>query len=258
MLRLAANRYSSKLTVSTLPRAVMRGIRSHMQPRARSFCGESEKLWWGARYPITFGTGIATVKTAAADIFTQKVLEKREELDKRRVALFTAFGFAYLGLFQYWMYVTLFSRWFAGTARFVEQPLKVKIRDRAGQLDLCKQIAFDNFVHIQWFFPMYYILKQSIVPVTGNAFDTPFSEVVSTALSKYGKNYWDDWIAFWKVWIVGDIFVMGFMPLWARLPVNHGLSFIYIIILSFMRGAEEKPPIKDRTTTAGEGKVASR
>ncbi len=42
----------------------------------------------------------AVVKTSAADIFAQKVLEQREEIDWRRNAVFGGFGFAYLGLWQ--------------------------------------------------------------------------------------------------------------------------------------------------------------
>ena len=30
------------------------------------------------------------------------------------------------------------------------------------------------------------------------------------------------------------------VPLWARLPTNHIFSFVYICILSFMRGADEQ------------------
>ena len=47
-------------------------------------------------------------------------------------------------------YVTLFSRWFAGAARFVNQPLSVKLTDYAGQRDVLKQIAFDVLIHPIW------------------------------------------------------------------------------------------------------------
>lgn len=213
----------------------------------RRFCStasspETKKVFWGARYPLAFGTAVATAKTALADVFTQKVLEKREHLDFRRVGVFTAFGFFYLGLFQYKLYVTLFSKWFSGTARFANQPLAAKLKDTKGQLDLLKQIAFDNFVHIQWFFPIYYIIKQSVIDQNNNIFNTPASQVVSSALGKYSKNFLDDWMAFWKIWIIGDAFVMGLCPLWMRLPANHAISFVYVIVLSFMRGANDQEP----------------
>ena len=30
------------------------------------------------------------------------------------------------------------------------------------------------------------------------------------------------------------------VPLWARLPVNNSISFIYVCLLSFMRGGEDE------------------
>ena len=65
--------------------------------------------------------------------------------------------------------------------------------------------------------------------------NSSFKEVTSNAIDKYSKNYWEDWLNMWKIWIIGDAFVFA-LPLWARLPANHGISFIYISILSFTRG----------------------
>ena len=42
---------------------------------------------FGPRYPLTFGTLIATAKTAAADILVQKFIEDKEELDWKRIGL---------------------------------------------------------------------------------------------------------------------------------------------------------------------------
>ena len=63
-------------------------------------------------------------------------------------------------------------------------------------------------------------------------------EVVTKALTKYKKNCVEDWISMWKIWIPGDAFVFA-LPLYARLPANHVISFIYVCILSAMRGAED-------------------
>ena len=52
---------------------------------------------WCAANPIKFGVGVATVKTAAADLLTQKAIEGKawDSIDWRRNGLFTVFGFAY-------------------------------------------------------------------------------------------------------------------------------------------------------------------
>ena len=89
-------------------------------------------MQWCAANPIKFGVSVATVKTAAADLLTQKAIEGRswDNIDWRRNGLFTVFGFAYQGCFQYYLYVTLFSRWFAGAARFANQSLREKVTQR--------------------------------------------------------------------------------------------------------------------------------
>lgn len=112
----------------------------------------SSLVAWSAANPIKLGVGIATVKTLVADLLTQTALEGKtfEEIDWRRNAVFTLFGFGYFGCAQYYLYVHLFSRWFAGAARFVDQPLRAKLVDFAGQRAVAKQIFFDLLIHPQW------------------------------------------------------------------------------------------------------------
>ena len=89
-----------------------------------------------SKYPWTFGVGIATAKTGAADILVQKQIEKREKLDWQRVGLFTLFGFAYLGIVQYLIYVNLFSRLFKNAEAFGKMPFREKIRNKEGYVSL--------------------------------------------------------------------------------------------------------------------------
>ena len=100
-----------------------------------------------------------------------------------------------------------------------------------------KQIVVDMFIHGPlFFFPCYYIAKESIQG-EANALTNP-GKVMKKAMEKYGINYWDDWVALWKIWIPGDALVFA-LPLWARLPANHAISFVYMCILSFMRGSDD-------------------
>lgn len=189
-------------------------------------------LAWGKANPFAFGVGVATAKTAVADLLVQKRVERRENIDWRRVTLFTCFGFAYLGVFQYGLYVTAFKRMFPGMEKFAAQPFREKFNNKAGRVLLAKQVGFDCFIHPIWFFPIYYTMKEN---VQGDI-SLSFSENTNVALNKYKNNAWEDWTAFWKIWIVGDCVVMS-LPLWARLPANHAISFVYVCVLSAMRGA---------------------
>jgi len=209
--------------------------------------GKSWLLRWCESNPIKLGVGVAAVKTWAADLLTQTALEGKAwaEIDWRRNAVFAVFGFAYMGCAQYYLYVNCFSRWFAGAAKFVEQPLSAKLTDFVGQRAVLKQVLFDLLIHPQWVFPIYYIIKEAVCGTPGTEADSP-KATAAAALKKYWKNNFDptneaglltDWIAFWKIWVVGDIIVFGFCPMWARLPINHIFSFVYMCVLSFMRGA---------------------
>merc|ERR1712087_475044 len=105
------------------------------------------------------------------------------------------------------------------------QPFSVKLTDYAGQWDVLKQVAFDVFIHPIWFFPMYYTLKEALCGQP-NIFEADsVAKVGAAALSKYYKNNFDrnseegllaDWLAFWKIWIIGDVVVYGCCPMWAR------------------------------------------
>ena len=64
-------------------------------------------------------------------------------------------------------------------------------------------------------------------------------EVTKKAMGKLSKNMWEDCQALWKIWIPGDVLVFS-LPLWARLPANHAISFVYMCILSFTRGGEDE------------------
>ena len=209
---------ASGTACAALRRAAPRRLLCTEATASEQGASKSWFLAWCENNPITLGVGVATLKTQAADLLTQKSLEGKAwaDIDWRRNGLFTIFGFAYQGCFQYYLYVTLFSRWFAGAARFANQPFAKKLTDYQGQLDVLKQCAFDCFVHPVWFFPMYYTLKEAL---TGHpsVFDgIPMGEITSTALNKYWGNNFDpngkegllaDFTAFWKIWILGDIVV---------------------------------------------------
>ena len=52
----------------------------------------------------------------------------------------------------------------------------------------------------------------------------------------------------WALWIPGDLIVYA-VPLWMRLPLNHGLSFIWTCYLSFLRGEEIVRPVDNLPPT---------
>ena len=68
------------------------------------------------RHPLKTSVGVTTVKAGLADAVVQRHVERRPELDRRRVATFMIFGCCYQGGFQYWMFNVWFERLFPGRA----------------------------------------------------------------------------------------------------------------------------------------------
>ena len=189
----------------------------------------------GRSRPTSVSLFTATTKTVAADFVTQRYLEGRTEIDVRRTGLFTAFGFWYLGAFQYWLYAHLFIRMFPAAARFGEHAtLAARLRDRDGLKALAGQTFLGNFVHIPFlFFPAFY-LTQEVVQRGSEASAT-------AALRRYATNCADDLYSAWVIWIPGHA-VFFSLPVWLRLPTNHAMSFAFVCVLSLMRGSAGSQP----------------
>ena len=158
----------------------------------------SRLLTFAREQPYKTNIIIATVKTAICDLIVQTQIEKREKVDWQRNAVFAAFGFAYLGCAQWFVYVDVFKRLFPGMAVFAGQSLREKLANRAGLRALAGQVAFDNFVHYTFiYFPIFYIFKELIQGQPNNDMGT----TVSNALAKYKTNCVEDNLKMWMLWI---------------------------------------------------------
>jgi len=194
---------------------------------------------WGAittfpkRKPFVTNLIVATVKTAAADLVIQKAEGKDwNDIDWKRLGVFTVFGFAYLGGAQWFVYVTVFTRLCPNAVRFSNLTWAEKLKDKAGQRDLVKQVLLDNFVHYTFiYFPVFYTFKE-LIQGDGLSIDT-----FKNAMKKYWGNVVPDNAAIWGLWIPADLLIYA-VPVWMRLPLNHGVSFAWTMILSWMRGSE--------------------
>eukprot|EP00929_Paragymnodinium_shiwhaense_P079499 TRINITY_DN4139_c0_g1_i1.p1 TRINITY_DN4139_c0_g1~~TRINITY_DN4139_c0_g1_i1.p1 ORF type:complete len:222 (+),score=40.25 TRINITY_DN4139_c0_g1_i1:66-731(+) len=195
-------------------------------------------LAFPARRPVVFGVGISALKTTSADTFVQLYIEKKEQLDLRRSAVFFAWGAGYLGGVQYFVYVKLFARTlFPCAAKFVEKPLRQRLADKAGQLVVVKQVVLDQFIHHPFMvYPCFYCVKEFIE--AGEL--SP--EMVTTALKKYYNNMTEDCLVSWKTWIPAFLFNFSICPLWARIPFVSVVSLGFTAYWSWLRGAPQELP----------------
>ena len=91
------------------------------------------------QYPFATNMIIASGKTSVADLIVQCAVEKKklEEVNWTRNAAFVAFGFAYLGGFQYWLQVNMFRKMFVGMDKVAEMPLSdLRVLKRRGAFTL--------------------------------------------------------------------------------------------------------------------------
>lgn len=188
------------------------------------------------RHPVIFGSIVAAAKTGAADYFVQRHLEGKshEQVDWRRVSLFTSFGAGYLGCIQYFIYVQLFTRvLFKNAASFLKKPLRKKLNDYRGWRDAMGQVACDCFVHGPFlYFPSFYVFKQYMEHESGSA------DWLQDGLKVWKKNIQDDMIEYWKVWIPGMAINFSLLPGYMRVPFIAGISAVWCVMLSAMRGSD--------------------
>merc|ERR550525_528209 len=223
---------------------ISRPLRTSAPPKGNGISMEVEYSGlWGAivtfpkRQPFATNIIVATVKTSLADIIVQKA-EGKEDIDWSRNGVFTAFGFAYLGIAQWFIYVTIFTRVCPNAIRFSNLSWAEKLKDRPGQIDLVKQTCLDNFIHYTFvYYPVFYTFKEMIQGGAASS-DPNAPGLFQRAMAKYKNNFWTDNAAIWGLWIPADLIIYA-GPIWTRLPVNHFVSLIWTMILSWMRGNEK-------------------
>ena len=182
-------------------------------------------------YPNINNIGIATIKTASADLLAQVVIAQTpvSDIDWQRAFLFCAFGALYLGAFQYWYQVNIFKKLF-DVDKFTSQSWGDKLKDKDGLISLGAQTAVDLTVLTLVYLPTFYIFKASVF--SGS---TDPSMWVSQGFDNYSSNFAKDEFDLIRVWAPADLVCFS-VPLYLRLPVRHVVSFAWTAYLSFSRG----------------------
>lgn len=182
-------------------------------------------------YPFVNNVGIATVKTAAADLLAQTVIAQTplDAIDWQRSFLFCLFGATYLGGFQYWYQVNIFKQLF-DVDKFTQQTWSEKVNDREGLKALATQTALDLGVLTAIYLPTFYIFKASVFGGSADPMDW-----ATLGFQNYQTNFAKDEWDLIRVWFPADLVCFS-VPLYLRLPVRHIVSFVWTAYLSFARG----------------------
>lgn len=188
------------------------------------------------RRPRTVNLGMATIKTWLADMLVQltDIRGKPDRsIDWHRSAAFAVFGFFYIGLVQWALYVSVMTNICPNAITFSNEPMEAKRHNIPGQIDLVKQVMIDNFLfEVLIYFPVFYVIKEL---VAGHS-ESPVTE----GLRKYKGNFFSDNLASMVFWIPGDCFAFA-APIFLRLPIDHTVSFVWTMVLSHRRGSNSGP-----------------
>jgi hypothetical protein len=76
------------------------------------------------------------------------------EIDQARTLLFFAFGFSYMGAFQYWYQVNIFKKFF-DVDRFTSQSWEDKLKDKEGLISHAAQTLLDMTVSTIVYLPTF-------------------------------------------------------------------------------------------------------
>lgn len=168
--------------------------------------------------PSVVGIVTTVLKTSAADAFAQLVVEGKNEIDIKRNSMFSMFGFAYLGVWQYQLYAKLFPAW----TPFIAASF--------GKRMIAPILTFiDQAIHHPvLYFPAFYLLRGAMEGRTA-----------SSSLSKCRKDMWDNVKHLWTIWVPAQLINFSLVPIHLRVPFVAAVSFLWCVVLSALRGALE-------------------
>lgn len=158
-------------------------------------------------HPFITGVLLTTIKTSAADAVTQFAVEHKSlvQFDMRRNAMFTFFGFSYLGCWQYYLYNHIFER-----------TIKHAV----------SKVVVDQCLHHPFmYFPAFYWLKARMS-----------GKDSKDAVREYKDNILQDLVVCWGVWVPAQYVNFRWTPLYGRLPFVASVSFGWTCLLSYLRG----------------------
>ena len=167
-------------------------------------------------------------KNAAVDLTVQHAVEARPATDWRRTGVFAAFGLAYVGGAQWF----LFSRWlpraFPG---LLEGRLAPALR----------VVAFDQLVHMPFcYLPAFYGIRE--VGLRGG----PPADALARTRAAWRADVWRDTLAQWAMFVPLQTANMTLVPPPFRVPLLTAGGAVYVGILSYFQGRADPAAPRDR------------
>jgi protein Mpv17 len=200
-------------------------------------------------HPLLFGAALSASKTTAADLAVQFGLEGKSitEWDAKRTAVFSVFGFGFMGIAQYFLIARLPAYVFPSSSLYAAKTLAEKARDLVGTRNLILQVAWDQLVVMPTLFlPAYYTIKTLALSPEESA-----SQRILDGLKSWRSNIWEDINASWMIWVPAQLINFGFVPMHFRIPFVALVSTLYTAVLSYTRGQDPETKLGVEQTMDG-------
>jgi hypothetical protein len=166
-------------------------------------------------------------------------------IDWRRTRLFATFGALFVGAWQYALFSVAVPRALPYMAAWAQRPLREKLRDPRGLLQLGCLVAVENcFNQPLLHFPILYSIKQSIADC-----DDAWT-CIRAGCDRAWANCVEDNKASCGVWVPATIFNGMFVPAWARVPMMTFMGCGWTCFISATRGPFELSPDPGKTPSS--------
>eukprot|EP01047_Picozoa_sp_COSAG01_P067293 COSAG01_NODE_9472_length_2437_cov_1.368691_1_plen_337_part_00 len=192
----------------------------------------SRALAFARARPVATACIFGSVKAVAADVFVQKVVEGKEQVDLRRTCTFLGFGFLYLGMAQSVIYYRIYPRAFPLVRSFVKLNWRAKLYDVLGQRAVMAQLVTDLCVVMPLLYcPAYYAIEALAQP-------EPFG-ALRAALRGTPQRLAQEMPAAIQFWAPLQLFNFAVLPMWCHVPFMASTGLIWLGVLSSWKGARE-------------------
>lgn len=158
--------------------------------------------------PLATAFATCFLKGSASDGVSQKVVERRGELDWSRNLAFALFSGGYLGIGQHFVYNVAFARVFGASTNLATA---------------AKKTVADSLVHVPLvYLPLYYPFE-TVALGRGTALD---------GLRRYKADCYDVLTTYWTMWPAVHLANFSVVPRELRISVVAGVSFAWLVFLS--------------------------
>lgn len=206
-------------------RRMAKGTRAPLSPGSETTPTRNVLINALREHPTKAAMLIGAVRATVADAIVQ--LSEGGPFDIGRLVAFSAFGFFVIGVVLTLFYVHTLPRLFLRATRFSTLSWQDKLRDRSGQREVAAQLALDQFVFQPIvYFHCYYAISE-LVRGSGS---------LVNAHAIWKENVFVDATRGACFWVPFQIMSYAFLPVYLRMPAMNVAGFIWLILLSSLRG----------------------